>query len=223
MRLDGVLTFRNVTKPPTNDLYLLDYRNDPRRGVPCVYRTGELEDNTNFSRATFNQKWQIFAADLLAMRKYGVLYFQLSGDALTDIIRAFGSLYSSDRAFTNNAGVNNKTNYIEGIDRGEDPKIDPLVCGGNQDGKAVQVLATQENSSGILMGKINMFAWAEIPPLVTPALLTDPRIGRATVINNNGLLNNFTQLKDENWVPYPLITSRIDTECWYPVNGLYQL
>ena len=191
------------------------FPNGVRRSAPapCVFRTGDIEDPSNMVRSDFTNLWQYFAIDLLAMRKYGLLFDDLIGAPKDDIIRAFNSLYASDRAFTNDKGVNNRNNYITNVMRGEDPKIDSLICGDD----VVQVLETRANSRGVVMGRLYTFRQNEVPPPVTPALLKDPRVLRATIINENGLIRNFDQLKDQNWVPYPYIASR---DVWYPMDDL---
>jgi len=181
--------------------------------APCVFRTGEIEDNKNFVRSDFTNIWQWFAIDLLAMRKYELLFDDLIGAPKDDIVRAFNSLYASDRYITNEKGVNNCNNYIENIMRGEDPKIDPFICGGD----IVQVLENRTNSRGWVMARLHSFRQNEIPPTVTPALLSDPRVLKATIISETGVLRNFDQLKDEQWVPYPFIASR---DVWYPLEDL---
>jgi len=193
--------------------YQLDTEETDENGVrlnapcPAVFRTGTLDDPKSFQRTVFGKEYQFMAADLLALRKYGVTYGFLAGDARNHIRTAFNGLYPKGRAFNNGAGVDDCNNYITGeINRGEDPRIDPLICAGD----TVRVLETRTNSRGIVMGLLQSFR----SPAV--ASLNDVRVLRATIINERGELRNFPQL-DGIQVPYPYISSQ---DVWYPLDDL---
>ena len=187
-------------------------RTADQQGAPAVFRTGTFEDHKSFTRTRFTREYQFMAADLLAMRKYGLPYLQLSSIPKADIVRAFNSLYTSTTAFDNFKGVDNCNNYLTGqVGRGEDPRIDPLICAG----AIVEVLQVATNSKGIVMARLNSFRSPSV------ASLTDTRVLRATNIDkSDGHVFNFDQLKDGGIVPYPYISSQ---DCWYPLIDLAPL
>jgi hypothetical protein len=183
-------------------------RTADQQGAPAVFRCGTFEDHKDFSRTRFTREYQFLAADLLALRKYGRRYAELAGEPKADILRAFNSLYDQDTAFTNFKGVDNCNNYLTNSDRGEDPRIDPLICAGS----IVEVLQVATNSKGIQMARLRSY---RAPAVVT---LTDSRVLRATNIDkSDGHVFNFDQLKDGGIVPYPYISSH---NVWYPLVDL---
>jgi hypothetical protein len=186
-------------------------RTATQQGAPAVFRCGTFEDHKSFSRTRFAREYQFMAADLLALRKYGRRYADLTGTQRDDIIRAFNSLYDQDTAFTNFKGVDNCNNYLTNSDRGEDPRIDPLICAGS----VVEVLQVATNSHGEQMARLRSY---RAPAVVT---LADSRVQRATIIyKSDGHLGEFPQLGGGLEVPYLYISSQ---DCWYPIQDLERI
>jgi hypothetical protein len=183
-------------------------RTADQQGAPAVFRCGTFEDHKSFTRTRFTREYQFMAADLLALRKYGKPYLQLAGIQRDDIIRAFNSLYDSSTAFTNFKGTDNCNNYLTGsISRGEDPRIDPLICAGS----IVEVLQVATNSKGVQMARLRSY---RAPAVVT---LADTRVMKASIIyKSDGHLGEFPQLNGLA-VPYPLISSQ---DIWFPLIDL---
>jgi hypothetical protein len=179
-------------------------------GAPAVFRTGSFEDHKSFSRTRFTREYQFMAADLLSLRKYNVRYSYLEGDERADILRAFNSLYDSSTAFTNIKGVDNCNNYLTNSDRGEDPRIDPLICAGS----VVEVLQVATNSKGVQMARLRSYRAPSVP------MLADTRVMKASIIyKSDGRLGEFPQLGGLA-VNYPLISSH---DIWYPIQDLARL
>ena len=193
------------------------------RGVapaPAVNRSGVIVDSSYFRRARLTEEWQWFWVDLLSLSKYQRVYSQLTRDEKAFIARAFSGLTGDHLAFTNNAGSATKNCYPCGeTDRGEDMKIDPLICGGNTVLGGDPVL----NARGEWMVPIYSFNANEPPPVATLAMLDDPRVLWATIISTKQLpdgsysLFGFPQLKDGTPVPYPYLTVE---QYYYPLEEL---
>jgi hypothetical protein len=182
-------------------------RTADQQGAPAVFRCGTFEDHKSFTRTRFTREYQFMAADLLAKRKYGTPYLQLSSIQRADIVRAFNSLYDSSTFLTNFKGVDNCNNYLTNSDRGEDPRIDPLICAGS----VVEVLQVATNSKGVQMARLRSYR----APAV--ALLADSRVMKASIIyKSDGHLGEFPQLNGLA-VPYPFISSQ---DVWYPLVDL---
>lgn len=179
------------------------YKVRPSAPAPAVFRTGVQTDNEAFRRATFSKAWQFFAADLLALQKFGLLYASLSLTPRKEIQRAFSGLYAGNRAFTNGKGVDTCNNYIVGEMFSEDPKIDPLICAGNR--------MTGDTVGSMV--RLDSFRASEPPPV---ARLDDPRVCWATIISATGVLSNFPQLGGMP-VPYPYIAVE---PYYYPAEEL---
>lgn len=180
--------------------------------APAVFRTGVIENNESFARAQFTEAWQWFAVQLLAKAKFGLSFDGLAGEQRDYILRAFSSLYQSNRAFTNGKGVDNCNSYPTGeTGRGEDPRIDPLIC-------ADDVIAggAVRNAQGRWMVKVLSFRQNEAPPIPD---LADPRVMWATIIRRDGDIRNFPQLGGDR-VPYPLISVE---PYFYPLEELVPL
>lgn len=219
---------------------------------PAVNRTGEIGNPSNFRRAAFTAKWQFFWADLLSMRVYGKLFSELStssfvqtdrapivemvrlfyskvvdflsGTEKSNIINLFNAITSSTRFLNNSWGTNNCNNYVTGQMRDRDPVIDPLVCAGPR----VEVLevrtSTSGKTTGLHMARLKSFNENDTPPVVTQEFLdNDPRVLRATVINEDGELTDFPQIYQkfpelsDYWVPYPYVSK---DDCWFPLRDL---
>jgi hypothetical protein len=186
--------------------------------MPAVFPTGEIDSYLDFRRNKFTEKWQIFAADLLSMKKYGLRLDQLGVQNKSAIITAFNSIYKGNRFLNNDHGVERYNNYITGeTDRGEDPLIDPLICASN----VIHTGLPVKNIKNILMVQIDGFLDTDIPPVVTNETLNDSRILNATIIKGDGSVVNFTQLMNGDSVPYPYI--RTKEEGFYPVVDLQVL
>ena len=183
--------------------------------APAVNRTGEIQDPSNFIRSPLGRKWQFFWADLLSMQKFARVYSELNTTEKDYIHNRLTSVGHSKRAFTNRDGLENRNNYVTGDIRGEDPKIDPLICAGS-------IVEAQEiRSNGVMqMARLNHFDPFQQPPTVTRDLLIqDNRILWATIIYPDGHLTPFPQL-DGLPVPYPYIARH---DVWYPVRDLTPL
>jgi len=196
------------------------YQPRPAAPAPAVNRSGEVVDSSYFRRARLTEEWQWFWVDLLSLSKYQRVYSVLTSDEKAFIVRAFSGLTGDHLAFTNNAGSTTKNCYPCGeTDRGEDMKIDPLICGGNTvlGGDPVQ------NERGEWMVKIYSFNANEPPPVATLEMLDDPRVLWATIISTRQLpdgsfsLFGFPQLKDGTSVPYPYLTVE---DYYYPLEEL---
>lgn len=187
---------------------------------PAVNRTGGLDDyKGTMRRSSFLAAWQWFDLDLLALAMHGKVYRDLTREQRGFILSKFKSIYAGNAAFTNRAGVDKFNCYPCGeTRRGEDPKIDPLICAykpGSPRG-GLQVLEVRTNNKGVQMARINGFRWNSTPPAPD---LNDPRVGWATVIEADGGVSNFGHLGGEP-VPYAIIQFE---SCWYPRRGLYAL
>jgi len=188
--------------------------------APAVNRSGEIDNRNNFRRANLTEAWQWFWADLMALAKYQRVYSALTLDEKAFISRKFGNLTGDHLAFTNNAGSLTKNCYPCGLtDRGEDMKIDPLICGGNTllGGDPVR------NSNGQWMVKMYSFKATEPPPVATLEMLNDPRVLWGTIISTRQLpdgsysLFTFPHLMDGVDVPYPYMTVE---DYYYPLEEL---
>lgn len=213
---------------PDQEMWSWEYKVRPvvinsDKGLPAVNRTGEFDEPSYFIRSNFSKEWQFFWADLLSMRVYGKLLGDLSkydADRIRDLTTDLGK---SDRFLTNYKGLDNCNNYLyeNTQNRGQEPKIDPLICAGS----LVRVLDVQfSDSLGMNMAKLWTFKSWEVPPPVTRELLLyDPRILRATNIFPDGHLAPFDQIYlrwpelREHWVPYPYISSQ---NVWFPERDL---
>ena len=185
--------------------------------APAVNRTGEITDPANFRRADFTKAWQFFWADLLAMKRYGKTFAALNGAEREFIVQKFNDLTNARKFLTNKAGTDNKNNHITGEMRGEDPKIDPLICADSVVEIVEARTSTSGKTQGIVMARLKTFMQTEMPPTVTMDLLNnDPRILRATVIYPDGHLTPFPHFEGD-WVPYPYVARQ---ECWYPLRDL---
>lgn len=163
-------------------------------GAPCVFRTGKKLHNAYFTSAKLTKPWQFFWADLMAMVQYGKLFADLVGVQKDHIARAFKGITGSDVAFTNDNGTDRCNNYVSGEMQGDDPMIDPLICGG-------------DTKCGVPEGdmvRMYSFIASDVPPPVTKELLLDPRVGWATIIKPNKTVTPFPRLTTS--VPYPYIT-----------------
>ena len=185
--------------------------------APAVNRTGDLTNPANFLRSPFTRAWQFFWADVLAVYRYQKVFSALPSTERNYIVRVFNSLTLHDKYLTNRAGTNTHNNYITGDIRGEDPKIDPLICAGS----LVEVLEARKSTSGVTngltMARLNTFAHGDAPPAVTYELvMNDPRILWATVIYPDGHLTPFPNFEGAP-VPYPYIARH---PCWYPLRDL---
>ena len=225
------LSWAPLTPPPTGQLrrYWVKpdwlspnwgYQPRPAAPAPAVNRSGEISDSSYFRRAWLTEAWQWFWVDLLSLSKYQRVYSELTDDEKTFVTRAFSGLTGDHLAFTNNAGSSTKNCYPCGeTDRGEDMKIDPLICGGNTvfGGDPVR------NGHGEWMVKMYSFDANQPPPVATLDMLNDPRVLWATIISTNRLpdgsfhLFGFPQLKDGTPVPYPYMTVE---EYYYPLEEL---
>ncbi len=221
----------STTPPPTAELrrYWVKpdwlspnwgYRPRGSAPAPAVNRSGEIDDRTSFRRARLNEEWQWFWADLLSLSKFRRGYAELTVDQQAFISRSFGGLTGDHLAFTNNAGSSTKNCYPCGqTDRGEDMKIDPLICGGNTvfGGDPVP------NARGQWMVKVHSFDASQPPPVATLDMLDDPRVLWATIISTTRYpdgsyhLFGFPQLKDGTPVPYPYMTAE---PYYYPLEEL---
>lgn len=237
-----VITVRRTDKPtpptpqPTRNLYTVKrdqysyswnfqirdvVRNGDLPDAPAVNRTGEISDPANFLRSSFTREWQFFWCHLLAMDRYGKLFHDLTGADRDYIVRAFNGLTLSDKYLTNRKGTDNCNNYITGKDdRGEDPKIDPLICADS----VVEVLdartSTSGQTSGLVMARLNTFRVDETPPLVTRSMVeNDPRVLRATIIYPDGHTTPFPNFGGDP-VPYPYISRH---DCWFPLRDLEKI
>jgi hypothetical protein len=219
---DGSITVANTPQPSRmlaimkRDQYTY-YWNFKVRSVapnPAVFRTGHMTDYRNFSRSNLTKQVQFFWADCLAMQKYGKLYAALTGDQKKSIQQAFSGMSRGNAFLTNGAGTDTKNNYVTGeANRGEDPKIDPLICGGS----IVEILELKPNSQGLIMARLNTFRAGQALPVVTADLLNnDPRILSATIINKDGELSNFPQLAGMR-NPYPYVSAH---DVWFPMRDL---
>lgn len=178
--------------------------------APAVFRTGDIEDNSNMQRAKFTEAWQWFHVDLLALAKYGMPFKQLSAISQNDIVRAFKGMTTSNAAFNNRAGTDQFNCYpSKETDRPGDPLQDPLICA--KDVK--EVLAVKINGHGTQMALLRSFDQDETPPAPD---LSDPRVGWATVINEDGTIHNFPQLGGTP-VPYVYLSA---SPCWYPLEEM---
>jgi len=202
-----------------------DMREGSLGGMPEVYRFGHEGRPDSFERAIFTEAWQWFAIDVLAMWRYEKLFRDLSGDPKVHILRVFNALYAGAKFLTNKAGVDSRNNYPDGKMRGgDDPRIDPFVCGGN-------TLAGRLHGNQV---KCRAFYEQESPPPVTMELIrTDQRIIWATNIkrvkvpdsplaNASGLsykVFKFPAYQDGTEVPYPFIIKN-DLNGWNPVSDL---
>lgn len=186
--------------------------------APAVNRTGDINNPARFSRSTFTRAWQYFTIDLLSMSIHGALFKDLWPADKDVMIKKWSAMYDKNTFLTNFAGVGNCNNYITGEMRGEDPKIDPLICATSK----VKVLEIRRSNSGITAGydmaRLAAFDEKETPPPVTMALLNDPRIMTATVIYPNGSVIDFPQYPSRRH-PYPLISSA-GSERWFPLIDL---
>jgi len=204
-----------------------DMRETDLPGCPEVYRFGHANNHRNFERSIFTEAWQWFAIDVLAMWRYRKLYKDLSRDERDHILRTFNGLYGDHLFLTNKAGVITRNNYPDGeVNRGDDPRIDPFVTGGN-------------TLAGTIVGnavKLYAFREKDTPPPVTYELVAyDPRICWATnikrvTVDNSPLANasglsykvhRFSQYQDGTEVPYPFIIHD-DSNGWNPLSDLWQ-
>jgi hypothetical protein len=188
--------------------------------APAVNRSGEIDDRTSFRRARLTEQWQWFWVDLLSLSKYQRVFAELNAEEKANITRAFGGLTGDHLAFTNNAGSASKNCYPCGTtDRGEDMRIDPLICGGN----TILGSAPVQNKHGQWMVKVYSFNANQTPPAATLEMLNDPRVLWATIISDVRLpdgsykLFGFPQLKDGVPVPYPYMTME---DYYYPLEEL---
>ena len=220
-----------LTSPPTGELRRYWVKPDwlspywgygprPAAPAPAVNRSGEILNRTSFRRARLTEAWQWFWADLMALAKYQRVYSALTLDEKAFISRAFGGLTGDHLAFTNNAGSSTKNCYPCGeTDRGEDMKLDPLICGGNT------LLGSDpvRNERGEWMVKMYSFDANQPPPVATLDMLNDPRVLWATIISTKKFpdgsysLFGFPQLKDGTPVPYPYMTVE---DYYYPLEEL---
>ena len=183
---------------------------------PAVNRTGELDGPQNFVRSNLTRQWQFFWADLLSMKMYGKLFSATAGAEEDFIIRKFSALSHSDKFLTNFAGTDIRNNYLTDEMRGNDPKVDPLICAGS----IVEVMEERNNRFSVRMCRLRSFLANDTPPIVTPDLLeNDARVLRATVIGVAGNLYPFPHLEGLD-VPYPYISSH---DCWFPAEDLVKL
>jgi len=144
---------------------------------------------------------QLFAADLLSFARFGVAFSRLTNTDTDYIIRAFTSLYASDRAFTNGTGFacakfpTKRRNYIEGTNlEAELPRFDKIrVCSGD-------TLSGRWKSDAFY---IDYFK--SVPENYDITFLLNPRVFIATIIQKDGRLTNFPQLDGEP-VPVPLMS-----------------
>jgi hypothetical protein len=175
-------------------------------GAPCVFRTGKKSNNAYFQSARLTRTWQIFWADLMSMIQYGKLFQDLTGVQRAHIIQAFTGMTGSDVAFTNDNGTDRYNNYVSGeTNKGSDPMVDPLICGG-------------DTKCGVIEGSmVRMYSFLanETPPPVTRQLLLDPRVGWATIIKPDKTVTPFPRLTTS--VPYPYITVE---PYYYPLEEL---
>lgn len=182
--------------------------------APAVFRTGEILDSGSFDRTPFTKEWQLFAADLLALKAFGKGLSSLTETQKDYIKQRFTSLYASNRAFNNGAGVDEYANFVTGQRLTMSlPKIDPLICSDDI------VYGTKVvNSKGITMVRLHSFDATQLPPAPS---LTDSRVLIAYIINNDGTLQNFPQLREYKMsVPYIYISS---APVYFPLYDLVEL
>ena len=182
----------------------------PREGAPCVYKAGEVDDNSYYTTFRMTQEVQLFQADLLALSKYGLFYIDLLPAQKEYIDRAFTSLYGNHRAFTNNTGFGKPCrNYVTGEDLTADwPKFHPLICGTNMITGTVVINKWNEEV-------LKIDAFSEVPSDYDINILDDPRVLSATNIYKADYhIGNFPQL-DGARVPYPFFVN--------PGNGYYPI
>lgn len=181
--------------------------------APAVFRTGVINNTNSFTRSLFTKEWQLYAADLLALRVFNKRFIELTGTALDYIKQRFSSLYAGNRAFNNFYGVDEGANFVTGQRLAYPlPKIDPLICSDDI------VYGTKEIYNGITMVKLHAFDARTTPP--APNLL-DSRVLRATIINEDGTIREFPQLREYGLsVPYIYISSH---PVYFPLYDLIEL
>ena len=196
---------------------------DSQEGRPAINRTGQIDNPSYWVRGKFTSPWQFFWADLLAMRVYGKLLKDLSGDSYKNIVDLFSDLSTNDRFLNNGKGTDNCDNYVEGKERGCVPVIDPLICAGSV--VRIKEIRTSQSgkTNGMKMAMLDAFDNNSTPPPVTMYLLeNDPRVQRAKDIQPSGNLTEFAQIEnrfpwlDSYWCPYPFVARQ---ECWFPLVG----
>src|SRR3990172_8600836 len=73
-----------------------------RPGMPCVFRTGELDNSQNGHFSAFTAAWQFFTFDLLSLAYYSRLHGVLTKSEYDYLAQKWTSVYGEGTAFTNN-------------------------------------------------------------------------------------------------------------------------
>jgi hypothetical protein len=189
-----------------------------RPNLPCVFRCGELVNNTYGHYSQLDADWQFFLMDLLCLSYFGKPRKELTKVERDWMAKRTTAVYAGGRAFANNKGLDQFRNYLTGerMTAGL-PAIYTLVCGG------ASVTGTKViNAKGVPMLKVDHFDHAAGPPPIESIdIRTDPRIFFATTITGTKkgdgyAVYRFPQLEGKD-VPIPLIAM---TDIYYPMNDL---
>lgn len=187
-------------------------RSTAKPGTPAIQPTSSTENNwpqTDFAR--FPLKWQNFAKDLLCMQRYSKVFAKLTKEQKNYINSKFKDMYAGNKAFTNTHGI--ETNS---------PRIESLVCMGNDVYEIARTTATAGKYRGKVMIMLYSFDMNDEPPVVTLETLRDPRVQYAKVVYQpkegalQGYLGNFPHLEGLP-VPFPFLTSG---RHWIPLQEL---
>jgi len=189
-----------------------------RPKLPCVFRCGEINNNSNGHYTRLNQEWQFFWFDLCCKVFYDRYHQDLTKKEYDWLANKWTGVGGSKTAFMNGKGLNTERNYVLGERMSkEDAAIYTLVCGG------ASLAGTRVvNDKGVDMLRVNHFDGTKPPPPVdTINPYTDPRVFFATTITARKIadgfsVNPFPQFKGKD-VPVPLIAS---TDIYYPMKDL---
>ena len=189
-----------------------------RSNLPCVFRCGESNNNSNGHYTPLNKEWQFFWFDLCCKVFYKRYHQDLTKKEYEWLAKKWTGVGGSKTAFMNGKGLNTKRNHVLGerMDK-EEAAIYTLVCGGASL-TGIRVV----NAKGVEMLKVNHFDGKKPPPpadTINPH--TDPRVFFATTITARKIadgfsVNPFPQFKGTD-VPIPLIASK---NIFYPMKDL---
>jgi len=169
---------------------------DRGQGTPGVHRFGEMGPrlvyHTYTSRSVFDKGKQEFAADVLAVKRYGKKLNELPPDQAAHIRKVFGAEYSHGLFITNFAGVDICKDYInqENLDK-DDSKIDPFIVHTN----TIAVKRIDDTWVRAYGYEVN----EKLPEVIPELLEADPRILKAGIIYPK----KFTEFPNDRGVVYP--------------------
>jgi len=212
---------------------------DRGQGTPNVHRFGEMGPRLVYhnytGRTIFSKEKQEFAADVLAVKRYGKKLNELPPEQDAHIRKVFGALYSGGLFITNKAGVDICKDYINNVNLDkDDSKIDPFACSTNT------VAVRRIDDTWV---RIWGYEASESLPEVTPELVaTDPRLLKASIIyprkettfpNEKGIVypnhlgyaypvGKFPTYQDDSYtdVLYPMFLPKL-TNGFYPAQYLH--